>query len=295
MPLPHAISYERPLRQRVNRAPWQIDPARAVLLVHDMQRYFVRPYAADCPAYVEAVDGTARLLEQARRVGVPVVFTAQPGAQDPASRGLLTGLWGPGIGASAADVDIIDPLRPLAGEQVLVKHRYSAFVRSPLEEWLAAEGRDQLVVTGIYAHIGVQATALDALMRDIEPFVPEDAVADFGAIEHDRALDQVASTGGVVTSVDRLLEGLGVAIAPPALGSPEAWLAPRLADLLGDPAVGLALVADPSSNLFESGLDSLRCFTLLDELADHGIDVDFGELAADGTVGFLLDRMSVLA
>lgn len=31
-----------------NTARWSIDPDRAVLLVHDMQRYFLQPFAPSC-------------------------------------------------------------------------------------------------------------------------------------------------------------------------------------------------------------------------------------------------------
>lgn len=302
MPLPTTISYVAPAPDRANRAPWVLDPDRAALLVHDMQHYFVRPYHPACPALVAAVDGTARLIAAARERGMPIVYTAQPGNQDPRERGLLTGLWGPGITARAEDVDIIDALRPAPEDTVLVKHRYSAFVRTGLEEWLTVRGRDQLLVTGVYGHIGVLASATDALMLDVEPFVVSDGIADFSAEDHARALTQTASLGGVVTTVHEVLRALaatGGATAGATSGVTEAaavtdwagWLAGRLGELLGDATLGRSLVETPEQDLFEAGLDSLRCFELLDDLADHGIDVDFADLTSAGSTAFLLGEI----
>ena len=67
------------------RATWTVDPARAVLLVHDMQRYFLAPFADDAEPVSVLVAHIAALLRRARELGVPVV------AYSPLGRGMLGG------------------------------------------------------------------------------------------------------------------------------------------------------------------------------------------------------------
>jgi bifunctional isochorismate lyase / aryl carrier protein len=199
-----------PAELPAGRVAWTPDPQRAALLVHDMQRYFLAPYrGAPIPQVVAHV---AALLRACRAAGVPVFYTAQPGRQDAADRGLLTEFWGAGIGAVIdADpraCDVVDELAPQPADAVLAKWRYSAFQRSPLADRLAGLGRDQLVVTGVYAHIGCQATAVEAFMRDVRPFLVADAVADFSRRHHDQACEYVAQRCGVVTTTAAVLDAL---------------------------------------------------------------------------------------
>lgn len=192
----------------VARAPWRPDPARAVLLVHDMQVHFLRPYVAGHPAIAQVVANIAMLAARCRRAGVPVCYTAQRGSQDPAQRGLQRHIWGPGMADDGESPRIIEALTPLPEDTVLVKHRYSAFARSPLAAMMAERGRDQLVITGVYAQIGCLATALDAFMADIEPFMVADAVAGFSRETHDSALGYVADYCGVPITAAQLLEAM---------------------------------------------------------------------------------------
>ncbi|ODU06965.1 MAG: 2,3-dihydro-2,3-dihydroxybenzoate synthetase [Pseudonocardia sp. SCN 72-86] len=216
--LPRVASYEPPdpAGFPAGRVGWTLDPGRAALLVHDMQKYFLAPYADD--AQVAAlVSAVADVVADARRAGVPVFYTAQPGVQSPEDRGLLTDMWGEGIGA-VVDTrpeleEIVDALAPRPGDVRLVKWRYSAFQRTDLSGELAARGRDQLLITGIYASIGCLATAVEAFMRDVQPFMVGDAVADFSRDDHDHALDYVARRAGVVTSVAQVRSALGEVVA----------------------------------------------------------------------------------
>ncbi|MGW1144322.1 isochorismatase family protein [Streptomyces sp. NPDC002454] len=185
-----------------NTARWTVRPDRAALLVHDMQEYFLRPFV---PAQRrELVENVALLRDGCARLGMPVAFTAQPGSMTPQQRGLLNDFWGPGMRLDPDDRAVTAALAPRGGEQVFTKWRYSAFHRSGLLPWLRHQGRDQLVICGVYAHVGVLATALEAFTHDLETFLVADAVADFCAEDHRLALDYAARRCAVVTTVHGL-------------------------------------------------------------------------------------------
>lgn len=190
------------------RASWTPDTARIALLVHDMQRYFLRPFAPDAAPLKPAVANLVRLIAHCRARDIPVFYTAQKGNQLRADRGLQADLWGPGMHAIPEHETIIDELAPVADDQVLVKHRYSAFQRSNLETLMRARGRDQLLVTGVYTHIGCTATVVEAFQLDIEPFIAADASADFTRDDHLGALHWIARTCGVPMTTEQLLKAL---------------------------------------------------------------------------------------
>ncbi|SHJ42481.1 bifunctional isochorismate lyase / aryl carrier protein [Nocardiopsis flavescens] len=190
-----------------NRADWPLEPDRAVLLVHDMQRYFLSPYRSDAEPLSRVRANIADLCRACRDAGVPVVYTAKPGGMTPRQRGLESDFWGAGMEAVAEHTDIDPALAPAGDDVLLTKWRYSAFAQTDLAERMAARGRDQVVVTGVYAHIGCQLTAADAFMRDIRPFLVADAVADFSADHHRSALLYAAGRcARVLPTADALAE-----------------------------------------------------------------------------------------
>lgn len=210
MALPKIAPYPLPLAGELPppRGPWAPRTERMALLVHDMQQYFLAAFAAEAAPLAPAVANIARLLAHCRARDIPVFYTAQRGNQDRRDRGLQADLWGPGMSATAEHETILAALAPAPGDHVLVKHRYSAFQRSNLDTMLRARGRDQLLVTGVYAHIGCAATVTEAFQRDIEAFIAADAVADFSRADHDLALHLIARTCGVPLTTDQLLKAL---------------------------------------------------------------------------------------
>ena len=214
MALPKIAPYSYRDQEHQNRVNWRVNPARAALLVHDMQRYFVRAFELERDgqplpdAQINiAIANIRRLLDAAHAVNIPVYYTAQPPRQNPADRRLLTDFWGDGL-QDDENAQILDELAPTEADTVLTKWRYSAFVRSPLEEPLKDLGRDQLIIGGIYAHIGCLTTALEAFMRDIQPFMVADALADFTAEEHRMACEYASGRCARVLNTAEVLENI---------------------------------------------------------------------------------------
>ncbi|WP_066269655.1 isochorismatase family protein [Hydrogenophaga palleronii] len=198
MSIPVIAPYALPQDPIANRVSWTPDPKRAVLLVHDMQAYFLNKFDTTQAPVPQLVANARTLRDACDAAGVPVFYTAQPTEQPAGDRALLNDFWGPGLTQPQfhAEQPVVDELAPRAHDTVLTKWRYSAFQRSDLAERMKALGRDQLIICGIYAHIGCMATALEAFMRDIQPFLVIDAVADFSLAEHEMAVNYVSRRCG---------------------------------------------------------------------------------------------------
>ena len=90
MALPGIAPYDLPTESQLPapRGPWQPQRDRLALLVHDMQRYFCRPFAQDDAPLAPATANMARLILGARAAGVPVITGAEVIAlQAPAAQG----------------------------------------------------------------------------------------------------------------------------------------------------------------------------------------------------------------
>jgi bifunctional isochorismate lyase/aryl carrier protein len=193
---------------------WWPDPDRALLLIHDMQRYFVDRYPGGKSPLVPLLSNVDRLRRAATAARVPVAYTVQPAPVSREQRGLMYDFWGPGMGDDPQARQIVPALAPGPRDTVVVKRRYSAFHDTALAALLRQQGRDQLVVCGVYAHIGCLVTLYDAVMRNIQPFLVADAVAGFTAADHRMALHHAARTCAVVLPTDRMVAALGTVARP---------------------------------------------------------------------------------
>ncbi|WP_240138440.1 isochorismatase family protein [Streptomyces sp. MUM 178J] len=199
------VPYELPTRRDmpVGVVDWTVRPERAVLLVHDMQNYFLAAFAPEMRARL--VDNAAALRRRCADRAVRVAYTAQPGRMTAEDRGLLQDFWGAGMTSSDADRAIAAELAPDAADWTFTKWRYSAFFRTDLLARMRAEGRDQLVVCGVYGHVGILTTALDAYSNDVQVFLAGDAIGDFSADKHRQTLQHTASCCARVATAEELV------------------------------------------------------------------------------------------
>lgn len=178
---------------------------RPALLVIDVNVGFTdpsSPLVCDLDGVVAAI---GRLLEEARRAQIPVVYTTvsyTDGDKIAAAAfidkvpALLT------LEAGSRWVEIDLRIAPLPHEPVLNKLFASAFFGTPLSSLLASAGCDSVVVTGASTSGCVRATAVDALQHGYRPVVPREAVGDRNPAAHEANLYDIDAKYGDVVSVD---------------------------------------------------------------------------------------------
>lgn len=280
MAIPSISGY--PLSKAIpeNRVNWSVEPQRAVLLIHDMQQYFLNFYDVESELIQTLTRNIQTIKQTCIDAGIPVVYTAQPGDQKQEDRALLTDFWGPGLKADDSITRIFPALAPTEQDIVYTKWRYSAFQRTPLKAMMDETGRDQLIIVGIYAHIGCLQTAAEAFMTDIQAFMVSDAVADFSESDHEMALNYVAGRCGYVLDKQQLLSQVEsaneFAAGDYSIPQSQQHLTQQLAALLEVPVDEMT----PDDCLLDFGLDSVRMMSLVGDWQQAGLDVSFMELAA---------------
>ncbi|MGG3524212.1 isochorismatase [Bacillus pseudomycoides] len=286
MAIPAISVYPMPLESDLpnNKVTWKPDTKRAVLLIHDMQEYFLDAYHAEESPRVELISNIQSIRKTCKEIGVPVVYTAQPGGQTLEQRGLLQDFWGAGIPDGPHKKKIVDGLTPDEDDIFLTKWRYSAFKKTNLLEILREQGRDQLIICGVYAHIGCLLTACEAFMDGIQPFFVADAVADFSQEHHKQALQYASDRCAVTIITNLLLKDLQslkeTSAAEENTGFTLQSVREQVAELLRE------LPADIGENedLLNRGLDSVRIMSLVEKWRQIGVEVTFADLAERPTI-----------
>ena len=104
---------------------------------------------------------------------------------------------------------IVDALKPIAGEKIVKKNRYSGFVRTDLEDWLRGQNVRNLLFTGIATNVCVESTARDAYFAEFWPIMIEDAMNNSGpSFNRDATLWNFEHVFGWVTNSANVMAAL---------------------------------------------------------------------------------------
>jgi ureidoacrylate peracid hydrolase len=109
-----------------------------------------------------------RLIDVARGVGVPAIYTRYVCRPDYADAGVFINQLNPrlkdvnGLAAGTRDVEIIPQLQPDADDLVIDRNRPSAIYGVDLDAQLRSRGISRLVVCGVTTTCCVESTVRDA-------------------------------------------------------------------------------------------------------------------------------------
>ncbi|MNP01336.1 Isochorismatase [compost metagenome] len=300
MAIPAILPYPMPIESDmpINKVDWIPDPKRAVLLIHDMQQYFLDAFNVKESPIQELLANIRNLHNNCTELNIPIIYSAQPGGQSPEQRGLLQDFWGNGISDDPEQKQIVEQLTPSENDIVLTKWRYSAFQKTNLSEILKELGRDQLMVCGIYAHIGCLLTSSEAFMQEIQPFFIADAVADFSLEKHLMAITYASERCAVTITTQQLLDKLlreytPLHITPPHNESQQPLTQKSIRDEVARILQEQASQIDEHDDLINIwGLDSVRIMSLVERWRLSGVEITFVELAERPTLAEWWEIMS---
>jgi ureidoacrylate peracid hydrolase len=183
--------------------PLGLDPAQTAVVVIDMQNAYASPGGyldlagfdiSGAPAVIQAIKG---VLETARGAGMPVIYfqngwdadyveAGGPGSPNfHKSNALKTmrerpELEGKLLARGGWDYELVDELKPQAGDIVLAKTRYSGFFNSQLDSVLRSRGVRNIVFVGIATNVCVESTLRDGFFLEYFGVVLEDATHQAG-------------------------------------------------------------------------------------------------------------------
>ncbi|MFQ5706663.1 MAG: hydrolase [bacterium] len=139
------------------------------------------------------VESILKLIKTCQILDVPIFITEQ---------------YPKGLGATEAEI-----LAALGDTTPIQKMTFSCCGDAGLLTQLEQKNIRQVIVTGIECHVCVQQTALDLLAHHLQVHIPRDAVSSRKLLDYETALDRMAKTGAVLTTVEsavfELLEKAG--------------------------------------------------------------------------------------
>ena len=184
---------------------------KAAILVIDMQNDFFATEYAD-PAEGERVRKRLageinQLLACARENGTPVIFANTVLSADKADWNLrFRDTNGAICIEGTAGAELVPEIKREAEDMTVIKKRYSAFFQTNLEKLLAEMEVSRLVICGINTHACVRTAAVDAFMRDIRVFIPEECVASYDSDRHAETLDYFARRIAAVLPLSEMIK-----------------------------------------------------------------------------------------
>jgi ureidoacrylate peracid hydrolase len=105
--------------------------------------------------------------------------------------------------------DFYRDVRPLPGEPVVTKHRYSAFYNTDLDSILRSHGIRTIVLTGVATNVCVETTAREGFVRDYYVVLVSDGTATYSPEDQQATLRNIDRFFGEVATIADIISVWG--------------------------------------------------------------------------------------
>jgi len=188
---------------RQRHANIRFQPARAALLVLDLQEYFLQEDShAFIPSAHAILPGIAKLITAFSNLDYPVIATRH--LNTPKDAGMMSKWWR----------DLINPQTAYSHNITIVNHskisfikksQYDAFFHTSLEDILHKQGIGQVIICGVMTHLCCETTARSAFMRGFDVFFTVDGTATYNENLHRASLLTLSHGFAIPVLIDELL------------------------------------------------------------------------------------------
>ncbi len=204
---------------------YRVNPA---LIVVDVQNGFASKGGSydllgmDTSQYQSVIPKISDLINRCRNAGVPVFYTQA--VRESSGIDLLTrthkilpkareerivkkpicvrGTW---------DAEIVDDIKPVRGDHIVIKRRDSVFHDTEIEVWLRSLGIDTLIFSGIDTSICVETSLREAFNIGYDVVLISDATASSNRKHYESTLENVKGYYGIVMDLQELNLSLSAA------------------------------------------------------------------------------------
>lgn len=202
----------------------KVDPRNAALIVVDVQNDFCHSdgslarNGSDMTAIQAMVPSLEGFLEEARRIGLPIVFIRTERDDTTKSEA-----WREQRIRAGRDLTVCDKgtwgaefyrVAPQPGEPVVIKHRYSAFIGTNLDTTLRSMGVKTILTCGVATNVCVESTARDGAMLDYYLVFMSDLSATASQELHEATLTNMRNQFGQVVTADEVVAAWRRVAAP---------------------------------------------------------------------------------
>lgn len=198
----------------------RLDAAKSAFIVVDMQKYFMADGEPGCcPPARDIVPNINRLAAEMRaRGGLVVWIQTEAKPETPIDWANLYESYTPeakakrqqNLGKNGSGFPLWDALKVEAGDETVIKTRYSAFIQgsSNLDEVLKKRGIDTILIGGTVTNVCCESTARDGMMLGYRTVMVADCNAATSQENHQSSLAGFLSIFGDVQTTDQTIANL---------------------------------------------------------------------------------------
>src|SRR5699024_4046641 len=199
---------------------YSLIPEETAIVIIDMQNSFVNLRGSigrngyDASMMNGTIPYVKELVEACRENSIQDIWVTQNHYKEDVTRETHrirphTHRWKAGSPAIVGtwESEIVDELKPLAdsSSEIIIKHRFSAFIDTRLKTLLRMKGINTLIVCGVGTAYFVESIVRDAYQLDYDVLVAEEGVAGMSIEDHESSINIMKKVFGLTLKNNDML------------------------------------------------------------------------------------------